>query len=73
VVDGKLERTGRWVVLQAIIEWGDGMADRGWMVTTYPVSTQAGKPPKDAKGNTYCPAWLAGSAVMGPVNNDILY
>lgn len=73
VVNGSLERTGRWVVLQTVIEWGDGMADRGWMVTTYPVSTQAGKPPKDATGNTYCPAWLASSAVMGPVNNDILY
>jgi hypothetical protein len=72
-VNGDLQKTGRWVVLQTIIEWGDGMADRGWMVTTYPVSTQAGAPPKDAAGKTYCPAWLANTAVMGPVNNDILY
>ena len=73
-VNGTLEKTGRWVVLQTVIEWGDGMADRGWMVTTYPVSTQSGNPPKNpTTGKTYCPAWLANSVVMGPVNNDILY
>lgn len=71
--NGDLKKTGRWVVVQAIIEWGDGVADRGWLVTAYPVSTSSGTPPKDSSGNTYCPSWLASAAVMGPVNNDILY
>ncbi|TYL51501.1 hypothetical protein FXB39_09795 [Nocardioides sp. BGMRC 2183] len=68
--DGELEKTGRWVVIKFFIEWGDGMADRGWLVTAYPTWTHSGKPPKDAKGKTYCPEWLASSAVMGPINHD---
>lgn len=73
VVNGELEKTGRWVILQTVIEWGDGLANRGWMVTTYPVATESGKPPKDSAGKTYCPAWLASALTVGPVNNDILY
>lgn len=72
-VNGDLQKTGRWVILQTIIEWGDGVNDRGWMVTTYPVKTQSGTPPKASNGDTYCPAWLAETFVLGPVNNDILY
>lgn len=71
--NGSLRKTGRWTVIEFVIEWGDGVANRGWLVTAYPKSTNAGAPPKDAAGKTYCPAWLASSAVMGPVNNDILY
>lgn len=72
--NGTLRKTGRWVIIEFVIEWGDGIANRGWLVTAYPVQTQAGSPPKNnATGKTYCPAWLANSVVMGPVNNDILY
>lgn len=71
--NGGLEKTGRWVILQTVIEWGDGANNRGWMVTTYPVETQSGNPPKDAQGKTYCPAWLAETFAVGPVNNEILY
>jgi hypothetical protein len=70
---GTLRKTGKWVVVQFVIEWGDGVANRGWLVTAYPVATQSGAPPKDVYGDSYCPAWLANTAVMGPVNNDILY
>lgn len=72
-VNGNPQKTGRWVIIKAVIEWGDGYEDRGWMVTAYPVDTQSGNPPKTSDGKTYCPAWLANAAVMGPVNNDILY
>lgn len=72
--NGTLRKTGRWVIIQFVIEWGDGMADRGWLVTAYPVQTQAGSPPVNATtGKSYCPSWLANTIVMGPVNNDILY
>lgn len=72
--NGTLRKTGRWVIIQFVIEWGDGIPDRGWLVTAYPIETQAGRPPKNtATGWTYCPTWLANSVVMGPVNNDRLY
>jgi hypothetical protein len=71
-VNGQLLKTGRWVIIQSIIEWGDGMADRGWMVTAYPVATQSGGPAQK-NGKSWAPAWLANSFVFGPINNDILY
>ena len=71
--NGDLQKTGRWVVIQFVIEWGDGIANRGWLVTAYPVNTSSGPPPRDAANKSYCPAWLASATVMGPVNNDILY
>lgn len=71
-VNGNLQKTGRWCILQTIIEWGDGYADRGWMVTTYPVRTQAGAPPTKS-GKSFTPSWLTNSISFGPVNNDILY
>src|SRR5690606_22035330 len=42
VVDGVLRRTGRWVVVQIVIDWGDGKPNRGWLVTAYPVQTHNG-------------------------------
>lgn len=72
-VNGNLQKTGRWVIIKTVIEWGDGYKDRGWMVTAYPVLTDSGKPPQTSDGKTYCPAWLANATVVGPVNNDVLY
>lgn len=68
--DGR--KTGRWVIIQSIIEWGDGMPDRGWMVTAYPVRTNNGAP-AERNGKSWAPAWLSNSFVFGPINNEILY
>src|SRR5690606_27534964 len=71
VVDGVLRRTGRWVVVQIVIVWGDGKPNRGWLVTAHPVQTRSGAPAtKD--GKSWAPAWLSNSFVFGSVNNDIL-
>lgn len=72
IVNGNLQKTGRWCIIQTIIEWGDGYADRGWMVTTYPVLTDRGSPPQK-NGKSFTPSWLTNSISFGPVNNDILY
>jgi hypothetical protein len=64
------EKTGRWVIFQAIIEWGDGHADRGWLVTAYPVSTNSGPPPRK-NGKNWTPNW-ANTAQWGPPNSEIL-
>lgn len=72
VVNGDLQKTGRWCIIQTIIEWGDGHADRGWMVTTYPVVTNTGAPPQ-RNGKSFTPSWLTNSISFGPVNNDVLY
>ena len=72
VVDGVLRRTGRWVVVQIVIEWGDGKPNRGWLVTAYPVQPHNGTPAA-RNGKSWAPAWLSNSFVFGPVNNDILY
>ena len=70
-VNGDDEKTGRWVIIQSIIEWGDGHADRGWMVTAYPVKTHSGAPAKK-NGKSWAPGWLADSNVFGPINNEVL-
>lgn len=72
VVNGDLQKTGRWCILRTVIEWGDGHADRGWMVTTFPVRIQTGLPPKK-NGKSFTPSWLTNTLAVGPVNNDILY
>lgn len=59
-------------MIQIVIEWGDGKANRGWLVTAYPVQTHAGAPQKK-DGKSWAPGWLAERVVFGPVNNDILY
>lgn len=66
------DKTGRWVIIQSVIEWGDGKKGRGWLVTAYPVRTQAGAPAK-RDGKSWAPAWLSNSFVFGPINNDRLY
>ncbi len=71
VVDGDLVKTGRWAIIQSIIEWGDGVQDRGWFVTAYPVKTNAGAPPQ-RNGKSWVPGWMENSFAMGPVNNDII-
>lgn len=70
-MDGDLQKTGRWVIIQSVIEWGDGHEDRGWMVTAYPWRTQAGAPAQK-NGKSWAPGWLSNSFVFGPVNNDII-
>lgn len=71
-VNGQPQMTGRWCILQTVIEWGDGVANRGWMVTTYPVMTNTGSVPQK-NGKSFTPSWLTNLWAIGPVNNDILY
>lgn len=72
LVNGAPVPTGKWVVVQAIIEWGDGIANRGWLVTAYPVSTHTGLPAQ-VNGKSWMPSWVTTTGVFGPPNNDILY
>jgi hypothetical protein len=69
-VNGEDVRTGRWVIMQTIIEWGDGHADRGWLVTAYPTTTHTGSVPK-RNGKSWTPDW-ANTFQFGPINNEIL-
>lgn len=72
VVNGRTIKTGNWCIVETVIEWGDGHADRGWMVTTYPVLTNRGSPPR-VDGKSYAPAWMVKEFAMGPPNDEVLY
>lgn len=72
VSNGELVKTGRWVTIEFVIEWGDGKANRGWLVTAYPRQTQSGQP-ATKNGKSWAPNWLSNSFVFGPPNNDVLY
>lgn len=70
-IDGDLEKTGRWAIIQSVTEWGDGHADRGWLGYGIPGQDEHGAPPQ-RNGKSWVPGWMEDSFVMGPVNKDVL-